>query len=150
MTDYRENGDIFENTKGLEHKSIDTYLNYNDKKPGVFFFYAPWCGHCRKKKKFINALYNTFGRSKKIINVYAFNCEDSKVKEQLEQNKDKLKIEGFPTMKIKTQNTENKDKKMKEYTLNSPEELMIYLVAITNNIPVDKIKKEFEKEFEKN
>ena len=55
-------------------------------------FYAPWCGHCKRKEPFLNGLINNYTNH---VKVHTYNCERLKGKDKFVEN-----IQGFPTFKM--------------------------------------------------
>ena len=55
-------------------------------------FYAPWCGHCKKKTHFLNDIVKNY---KDNIQVHTYNCERLKDSDNYVKT-----ISGFPTFKM--------------------------------------------------
>ena len=67
-------------------------INSDDGKLHLFMFYAPWCGHCKRKQNFLTNLVNNCSRN---VKVHTYNCEKLKDRDEFAK-----KINGFPTFKI--------------------------------------------------
>jgi thiol-disulfide isomerase/thioredoxin len=81
----------------IEEDSSKTFtdfekINSDDGKLHLFMFYAPWCGHCKRKKKILTNLVNNYSRH---VKVHTYNCERLKEYDEFAKN-----INGFPTFKI--------------------------------------------------
>ncbi len=90
----KEHKNIFDNLN-IEEDSCDYYRNYKntkDNKLHLFMFYAPWCGHCKRKKPFLTNIVNNYGNK---IQVHTYNCERLKESDSYIKN-----INGYPTFKM--------------------------------------------------
>ena len=91
----RPSGNLFNHLK-IEEDSCDSFENFEknnaDDKLHLFMFYAPWCGHCKRKKTFLNGLINNYNNH---VKVHTYNCERLKGKDKFVE-----KIQGFPTFKM--------------------------------------------------
>lgn len=91
----RPSGNLFNHLK-IEEDSCDSFKNFketpDDGKLHLFMFYAPWCGHCKRKKTFLNGLINNY---KNHVKVHTYNCERLKGKDKFVEN-----IQGYPTFKM--------------------------------------------------
>ena len=86
---------LFDHLK-TEEDSCDSFKNFkempDDGKLHLFMFYAPWCGHCKRKKPFLNGLINNYNNH---VKVHTYNCERLKGKDKFVEN-----IQGYPTFKM--------------------------------------------------
>lgn len=85
----------------------NTESNQNsDKTPELMFFYADWCGHCKKAKpeweSVKDELHNTLIKNQRVFCV-EYNCSDKTA--ETAQILKKYKIDGFPTIKLQYDNT---------------------------------------------
>ena len=91
----RPSGNLFDSLK-IEEDSCDSFENFEknnaDDKLHLFMFYAPWCGHCKRKEPFLNGLINNYTNH---VKVHTYNCERLKGKDKSVE-----KIQGFPTFKM--------------------------------------------------
>ena len=91
----RPSGNLFDSLK-TEEDSCDSFENFEknnaDDKLHLFMFYAPWCVHCKRKKKFLNGLINNYNND---VKVHTYNCERLKGKDKSVEQ-----IQGFPTFKM--------------------------------------------------
>ena len=91
----RPSGNLFDSLK-IEEDSCDSFKNFkknkDDGKLHLFMFYAPWCGHCKRKEPFLEELVNNHNNH---IKVHTYNCERLKGKDKFVEN-----IQGFPTFKM--------------------------------------------------
>lgn len=91
----RPSGNLFDSLK-IEEDSCDSFENFEknnaDDKLHLFMFYAPWCGHCKRKEPFLNGLINNYTNH---VKVHTYNCERLKGKDKFVEN-----IQGFPTFKM--------------------------------------------------
>ena len=90
----KEQKNLF-NSLNIEEDSCDSYKNYKntkDNKLHLFMFYAPWCGHCKRKMPFLKNIVNNYGNK---IQVHTYNCERLKASDSFIKN-----INGYPTFKM--------------------------------------------------
>lgn len=84
------------NALNVEEESCDSFTNFklipDDNKLHLFMFYAPWCGHCKRKKPFLNNLVKNYSKN---IKVHTYNCEKLKETDKFIEN-----INGYPTFKM--------------------------------------------------
>ena len=80
----------------IEEESSDSFINFeyikDDGKLHLFMFYAPWCGHCKRKETFLKKLVNNHNNK---IKVHTYNCEKLREKDKFIEN-----IKGYPTFKM--------------------------------------------------
>lgn len=86
------------------------------------FYYAPWCGHCKKAMPEFNMLENEFRENPK-VKVQKVNCEDPKNKAEVGA----MQIEGFPTYYFFENGKVNKDNAMKYEGGRSRDEMKSFL-----------------------
>ena len=86
---------LFDSLK-IEEDSCDSFKNFKKNKADdnlhLFMFYAPWCGHCKRKEPFLEELVTNHNNH---IKVHTYNCERLKGKDKFVEN-----IQGFPTFKM--------------------------------------------------
>lgn len=85
------------NDLNIEEESSKSFTNFekinsDNEKLHLFMFYAPWCGYCKSKKKFLIDLVNNCSRN---VKVHTYNCERLKDYDKFAKN-----INGFPTFKM--------------------------------------------------
>ena len=127
----RPSGNLFDNLK-IEEDSCDSFENFKknnaDDKLHLFMFYAPWCGHCKRKKKFLNGLINNYNND---VKVHTYNCERLKGKDKFVEN-----IQGFPTFKMGyKKNTSDTDLL----------EFVVFAVALATKFTINEIINEMQK-----
>ena len=80
----------------IEEDSSDNFKHFKDSKDDgklhLFMFYAPWCGHCKRKESFLEKLVNNYNNN---VKVHTYNCEKLREKDKFIE-----KIEGYPTFKM--------------------------------------------------
>lgn len=121
----RPSGNLFDSLK-IEENSCDSFKNFkemsDDGKLHLFMFYAPWCGHCKRKKTFLNGLINNYNNH---VKVHTYNCERLKGKDKFVEN-----IQGFPTFKMGyKKNTSDTDLL----------EFIVFAVAIATKFTIKKV-----------
>jgi thiol-disulfide isomerase/thioredoxin len=112
-------------TEQTSSKSFHDFINTSNTNNtlGFFMFYAPWCGHCVKKKKFLNELVNKFG---KFVKCHTYNCVALAPTDTFCK-----KILKFPTMYMVH--------KGNKYHVTDILDIMIILVAATNSMNIKEV-----------
>jgi thiol-disulfide isomerase/thioredoxin len=127
----RPSGNLFNNLK-TEEDSCDSFKNFkemsDDGKLHLFMFYAPWCGHCKRKTQFLNGLINNYNNH---VKVHTYNCERLKGKDKYVEN-----IQGYPTFKMG----------YKEYKGDTDLlEFVVFAIALTTKLTIKEIIDEMQK-----
>lgn len=82
------------NHLNIEEDSCDSFKHFKDSKDDgklhLFMFYAPWCGHCQRKKNFLKNL-----KTHNKVKIHTYNCERLKGKDKFVEQ-----ISGYPTFKM--------------------------------------------------
>jgi len=110
----------------IEEDSCDSFKYFKDSKDDgklhLFMFYAPWCGHCKRKEIFLKKLVNNHNNH---IKVHTYNCEKLREKDKFIE-----KINGYPTFKM--------GYKEKTYDTDLLE-FIVFAVAITMKHTIDHV-----------
>lgn len=82
------------NHLNIEEESCDSFKHFKDSKDDgklhLFMFYAPWCGHCKRKKHFLTNL-----KTHNKVKIHTYNCERLKGQDKFVEQ-----ISGYPTFKM--------------------------------------------------
>lgn len=110
----------------IEEDSCDSFKYFKDSKDDgklhLFMFYAPWCGHCKRKEPFLKKLVNNHNNH---IKVHTYNCEKLREKDKFIE-----KINGYPTFKM--------GYKEKTYDTDLLE-FIVFAVAISMKYTIDQV-----------
>jgi thiol-disulfide isomerase/thioredoxin len=119
----KPSGNLFDQLN-IEEESSDSFINFktnsNDNKLHLFMFYAPWCGHCKRKKSFLNNLVRNHSSN---LKVHTYNCE--RLKDKFIES-----INGFPTFKM--------GYKQKTYDTDLLE-FVVFAVALSMKHPIEQV-----------
>lgn len=73
--------------------------SFNSDKPTLYFFYADWCGYCKKAKPKVTEMENDSAVTNK-VNIKRVNCSDDATEEEKKLAKE-YNVDGYPTFKFK-------------------------------------------------
>jgi thiol-disulfide isomerase/thioredoxin len=103
----KENNHFFNNSKNVKELSPNDFDGYkladNGVKKTLVYFYAPWCGYCKRSKDLINE----FANMAQFIKVAGFNCELykdylTKINEDYIREYGNKFVPSYPTIKLYT------------------------------------------------
>jgi thiol-disulfide isomerase/thioredoxin len=70
---------------------------FNSEKPTLYFFYADWCGYCKKAKPKVTEMENNSEITNK-VNIKRINCQGTDEEKALAEE---YNVGGYPTFKFK-------------------------------------------------
>jgi protein disulfide-isomerase-like protein len=104
------------------NKSNTENFEANEGKHTFKFYYAPWCGHCKKAMPEFNILETQY-KGNSNVKVQKVDCDDPKNKAEVKG----MGIQGFPTYYFFENGKVNKDNAMKYEGGRSLDEMKSFL-----------------------